>query len=32
LSKYTPKNFFKMQLYEQGHIRSLSGLQTSKLN
>ena len=34
LSKYTPKNSFKMRffLYEQGQIRSLSGLQTSKLN
>ena len=34
LSKYTPKASFKMRffLYEQGQIRSLSGLQTSKLN
>ena len=33
LSKYTPKNSFKMRFfYEQGQIRSLSGLQTSKLN
>jgi hypothetical protein len=34
LSKYTPKNSFKMRFfyYEQVQIRSLSGLQTSTLN
>ena len=33
LSIYTLKNSFKMRFfYEQGQIRSLSGLQTSKLN
>jgi hypothetical protein len=32
LSKYTHKNSFKIFLYEQSQIRSLSGLQTSKLN